>query len=634
MFRIESLLSARLFIAPQLVGERIYFISNLSGRLSLYVMDHGGSVPEPLLPPEISLQNPHLVGGYPYYVFPKLDKVLVMIDQDGDENYQPMFIPINGGYPQPAFGDQFSNYRVHLGHCYPENNIAYLVAESRQEAMFTTFQANLQTASLDKLGESRWGAYISGVCKDHNQAILTDSYTMGDHVLYLWDRGNSDLKLLYGTPIEERKPGEEVPINSIHSCQFTPGDGLLFATALFEDTYGLGYFKLTHPDQVEPVSITGIVHTGSGEFNSLEHITDEHYLLTYNIDGVSWAYEGIFDEEQLRMEIKSVICGQDTLSNGVLESIRDDEKSQRYALSFSTATSPTQIYTIEGRDRGTIIQHTHERVLNIPQELLSSGEDASFNSFDDTRVSARLYLPSEQLGFEGPRPLVYYVHGGPQSQERPDFAWFSIPLIQFLTLKGFAVFVPNVRGSSGYGLAYTKQVDRDWGGKDRLDHVHAMQKVLPNDDRLDITHSGVVGRSYGGYMTLTLAGRHPELWSAAIDMFGPYDLTTFIERIPETWKPYFELAIGHPQKDRELLEERSPRTYIHQLACPLLVIQGKNDPRVIEPESRDLVEDLRAQAKEVDYLMFEDEGHDVLKFANRVICYNAITDFFKKHLEP
>ena len=634
MFKIESMLSARLFIAPQLVGGRIYFISNMSGRLSLYVMDHGGSVPEPLLPPEISLQNPHLVGGYPYYVFPKLSKVLVMIDQDGDENYQPMLIPMDGGYPQPAFGDQFSDYRVHLGYCYSEDNIAYLVVESRQESMFTTYQANLDTASLVKLGESRWGSYISGVHEDYNQAILTDSYTMGDHVLYLWQRNSPDRVLLYGKPIEEREPNQVVPINAIQSCHFTPGDGLLFSTALFEDTYGLGYFKLTEPEQLKPVLITGIVHNGSGEFTGLEHLKDNHYLLMYNIDGVSWAYEGVFDEEQLHLEIKTVICGEHTLSNGVLESIYYDEESDRYSLSFSTATSPTQIYTVEGKDRSKIVQHTNERVLNIPQDLLSSGEDASFNSFDDTRISARLYFPSEELGFKGPRPLVFYVHGGPQSQERPDFAWFSMPLIQFLTLQGFAVFVPNVRGSTGYGLNYTKQVDRDWGGKDRLDHVFAMEDVLPRDNRLDITRSGVVGRSYGGYMTLTLSGRHPELWSVAIDMFGPYDLTTFIDRIPETWKPYFELAIGHPQKDRDFLVERSPRTYIHQLACPLLVIQGKNDPRVIEPESRDLVEDLRAQGKEVDYLMFEDEGHDVLKFQNRVKCYNAITDFFKKHLKP
>ncbi|MEK6851403.1 MAG: prolyl oligopeptidase family serine peptidase, partial [Candidatus Thermoplasmatota archaeon] len=305
---------------------------------------------------------------------------------------------------------------------------------------------------------------------------------------------------------------------------------------------------------------------------------------------------------------------------------------RRWALSFSSATSPTQLYVV-GKD-GTARRQTRERVLGIPAEWLSPGEDASFTSFDGTRVSARLYRPAPVLGFAGLRPLVYYVHGGPQSQERPDFAWFSMPLIQFLTMGGFAVFVPNVRGSSGYGMSYMKQVDRDWGGKDRLDHVHAMMEVLPKDPGIDVRRAAVTGRSYGGYMTLMLAGMYPDLWAAACDMFGPYDLLTFAQRIPESWKPYFAVALGDPVKDKDLLVERSPRTHIHEMTCPLLVVQGKNDPRVVEAESRDLVEALRAKGRDIEYLMFEDEGHDVLKFPNRVRCYNAIADFFRKHLNP
>src|SRR3990170_7019833 len=107
-FKIESLLSARLFLSPQLVGDRIFFLSNLSGRISLYAMDHGGSVPEPLLPPDIALQTPALMNGKPFYVFPRLGKILVMIDRDGDENYQPNFVPIEGGLPESLFGGRFA----------------------------------------------------------------------------------------------------------------------------------------------------------------------------------------------------------------------------------------------------------------------------------------------------------------------------------------------------------------------------------------------------------------------------------------------------------------------------------------------------------------------------------------------
>ena len=117
-------------------------------------------------------------------------------------------------------------------------------------------------------------------------------------------------------------------------------------------------------------------------------------------------------------------------------------------------------------------------------------------------------------------------------------------------------------------------------------------------------------------------------------MFGPFDLITFYERIPETWRPYMDIAIGNPVTDRDFLVDRSPRTHIAQIRCPLMVIQGRNDPRVVERESRDLVEHLRAQGKEVEYLVFENEGHDVLKFENRVRCYDAIADFFAKCLKP
>jgi dipeptidyl aminopeptidase/acylaminoacyl peptidase len=273
--------------------------------------------------------------------------------------------------------------------------------------------------------------------------------------------------------------------------------------------------------------------------------------------------------------MENVICGRGQLSNGVLESVKYDQTGKiRYAISFSTATSPTQIYTVEGQGPSNGVLHTAERILGIPQEWLSPGEDASFTSFDGSVFQPACTCLPRTWVMKGARPLVYYVHGGPQGQERPDFAWFSMPLIQFLTIKGFAVFVPNVRGSTGYGLSYTKHVDRDWGGKDRLDHVHAMQ-VLADDPRIDTTRAGVTGRSYGGLYDTHAGFRHPELWSAAVDMFGPYDLFTFMDRIPETWKPYFAVSVGDPEKDADFLIDRSPRTHMERISCPCSSSRGK-----------------------------------------------------------
>lgn len=633
MYHVESLLSARLFLSPQLSSDRIYFLSNISGHISLYAMNYGGSVPEPLLPPGIALQNPHLMSGYSFYVFPKQGKILVMIDSDGDEVYKPMVIPIKGGYPKPVFEDVVYKHRLHLLHCDTEKNLAYFSSESQEKPVQMAVRGNIETGETKLLFESKWGAYVGGVSDDHGQVILLDAYTPGDHVVYLWEKSKEKARLLIGTPLEDRTPDQEVPINSISDVYFTNQNGLIFHTSLFSDKYGLGYTKIDTPDMIKTVEMKGIVHKGEGEFEGLEHTDNQKYVLKFNVDGCSWMYEAVFNEENLTMDVENTICGTGKLAAGVTEDLFYDSHSGRMIFSFSTATSPSQIISIGAEDRQEITQHTNERVLGLSENLLSKGEDASYISFDGTRISARLYLPSGDVKQVEPYPLVYYVHGGPQSQERPDYSWFSMPLIQFLTLKGFAVFVPNVRGSSGYGLSYMKHVDHDWGGKDRMDHVFAMENILSEDSRIDLTRAGVVGRSYGGYMTLTLAGRHPELWSAAVDMFGPYDLLTFSERIPETWKPYFKIALGDPIEDKDFLLERSPRTYLNNISFPLLVIQGKNDPRVVEMESRELVENLRAQGKEVEYLVFENEGHDVLKYENRVICYNKITDFFVSHLQ-
>jgi len=634
-YRVESLLSARLFLFPQTADGRIYFLSNLSGHLSLYTMNYGGSMPEPLLPPNIALQNPDLIGGYSYCVFPKIKKILVMIDHDGDENYQPMLIPIDGGFPEASFGNYFVNHRVHLGLCDKDKNIVYFFAERRDAPIQETYRANIKTDELIKMGDSPWGFFPAAYNKSHTQTLIGEGYTVGDGVLYQFK--GDEHKLIYGKRLEDRAEGEVVPLNGIGSAEFAPsGKGTILTSAVFADTYSLGYINFSKPGELLQVKVKGIVHNGSGEMERIGHLVDDHYIAQYNIDGCSWVYEGVFNEDMLEINYKHVLVGRKPLNNGKLEHIDYDEDADLFTITFSTATSPTQIYTVEGKSRTKITLHTNEKILGIPREHLSGGEDASFTSHDGLRVSVRLYLPAKALGFTGPHPVVYYIHGGPQGQERPDFAWFSMPLIQFLTLRGFAVFVPNVRGSTGYGLSYTKHVDRDWGGQDRLDHVRAMTKALPKDKRLDVTRAAVVGRSYGGYMTLTLAGRHPGLWAASCDMFGPYDLLTFSDRMPETWKPYFKIALGDPEKPEEkaFLIERSPKTHLRNMSAPMLVFQGRNDPRVAAAESEDLVRELRSQGKQIELIIFENEGHDVLKYENRVTCYNAIADFFAKQLNP
>jgi pimeloyl-ACP methyl ester carboxylesterase len=637
-FPIESLLSARVLLSPQLAKERVYFVSDLSGCMSIYYMKRNGSLAVPLLPPGLALQNPHLMSGYNYYVLPKLEKVLVMIDENGNENYQPCFVPIEGGIPEPIFGDKYKNEQIACMHCDAENNVAYFSRDDRKTPHIECLKVDLKTSAITSLGTSIYGNYFNGVNADNTKIILADSYTAADVVLYMWQLGSGERRLLYGIPMQKRGDMKVQP-SGIGTCGFVDNDtGLLFKSNLFKDEGSLTYMPLSSPSEVVEAKVKGLRHTGFGELVDIRQVKKNCFLIEYNIDGCSWVYVGDFHltNRVPTFEITKTLVGLPPLSNGVVLGIffeledKEDPSTADYVLAFTKASSPSQIYLLPHAGKG-LIKLSEEQVLGIDQKFLSEGEDASYKSFDGTRISARLYLPSEKLGFKSLNPLVLYVHGGPQSQERPDFTWFSMPLIQFLTLNGFAVFVPNVRGSTGYGLKFMKAVDRDWGGKDMKDHVEGM-KMLEKDPRIDSSRRAVIGRSYGGYMTLMLASNHPELWKASCDMFGAYNLLTFLDRIPETWKTYFLLALGNSEKDKEFLKERSPTTYLKNFRAPMLIVQGKNDPRVVLQESKDLVNDLRANNVEVEFLVFEDEGHDVLKFKNKATCYSKICDFFKKYL--
>src|SRR5207249_2523079 len=126
------------------------------------------------------------------------------------------------------------------------------------------------------------------------------------------------------------------------------------------DLGSLGYMSLAHPQDIRPVSIEGTFHQGIGEFNGVNHLKDNQYSLAYNIDGCSWLYEATFDEAALQMHVDHVICGGGTLASGVLEHEHYDKASDSYVLSFSSATSPTQLYTLSGTDRQSLRQLTRE----------------------------------------------------------------------------------------------------------------------------------------------------------------------------------------------------------------------------------------------------------------------------------
>jgi dipeptidyl aminopeptidase/acylaminoacyl peptidase len=220
------------------------------------------------------------------------------------------------------------------------------------------------------------------------------------------------------------------------------------------------------------------------------------------------------------------------------------------------------------------------------------------------------------------------IHGGPEGQSRPQS---QNALVSRMLGLGVAIVMPNIHGSTGYGKAWQTRIHRDWGGIDLAD-LRSVAEWMHAQSDFDPKRLGVWGGSYGGFASLTCVTRLPEYWCCGVDIFGPCNLVTMLENDPPNWKRWNKLWIGDLETDREKLIERSPISYIENVRCPLLVIQGDNDPRIPREESDQLVERLRSLGRAVEYLTFEGEGHGFARRENQILMFQRMTAFLERHL--
>ncbi len=207
--------------------------------------------------------------------------------------------------------------------------------------------------------------------------------------------------------------------------------------------------------------------------------------------------------------------------------------------------------------------------------------------------------------------------------------------IQYLVNHGYAVLGINNRGSSGYGQTYFTADDRKHGHEPLRDCVEA-KAYLAAMPEIDPNRIGIIGGSYGGYMVLAALAFEPEVFAVGVDIFGVSNWLRTLESIPPYWEAerlalYQE--IGDPVKDREMLKAISPVFHAEKIRRPLMVLQGQNDPRVIKPESDDIVAAVKKNGVPVEYIVFPDEGHGFTKKKNQIEGYSAILGFLDKHLK-
>jgi dipeptidyl aminopeptidase/acylaminoacyl peptidase len=293
---------------------------------------------------------------------------------------------------------------------------------------------------------------------------------------------------------------------------------------------------------------------------------------------------------------------------------------------WGTGTRPTDLVRIDVAT-GALVHLTDSR----PPALLNTAPVApvavDFPTHDERRIPAWLYQPTG----DGPHPVVLSIHGGPESQERAEYMYSG--LYQYLLANGVGVFAPNVRGSTGYGVSYQKLIHRDWGGDELGDFERAVA-YLRSLHWVDADRIAVFGGSFGGFATLSCVSRLPDLFAAGVSIVGPSNLVTLTRSVPPTWRPLMASWVGDPEDDYDFLMQRSPITYAEQIVAPLMVIQGANDPRVVQAESDQIVEALRARGVEVRYDVYGDEGHGFTKRANEIKAIGDVAEFLVERLRP
>ena len=587
----------RLFPVAQLTpeGDRILFVSNISGQFNLWSVELDGGWPD-----QLTNFADNAVRG----VAVRDDgTILFHADKDGDEFHQLYRIPAEGGWPEQLTDREQVQHELSPGSWAPDGKSFAFSSNLRTPTdgeVFIWTEGEAEPRYV--FGEGKY-AFAVGFSPDGSKLLAVEFRSNSDTSIWVIDVASGDA--VEATPHEDQ-------------VKFLPGPW---------KADGSGFYVLTD----EGREFTGLafhtLETGAREWiEAPERDVEE---LAGSKDGrvLAWIEN---DDGWGRVRVRDLERGVDLpdpkLPRGAVSVLGSgmslSADGSRLALVFDTPARPAEVFVVDTAT-GDALPVTESRAAGLSDLELREPELIRYETFDGRAIPAWLYRPAG----DGPAPFALLIHGGPEAQERPNYR----PYVQYLLSRGIGVLATNIRGSTGYGKTYQKLIHHDWGGGDLEDWRHAAEwlKAQPfvDGDRL-----AVFGGSYGGFATLSCVTRLPEYWRAAVDIVGPSNLLTFVRAVPPQWLRFMAEWVGDPDTEEAFLRERSPITYVDQVQAALLVIQGAKDPRVVKSESDQMVERLRELGREVEYSVFEDEGHGFTRYANDVHAYRLTCDWLESHL--
>jgi len=581
----------------------VAYVTNASGQLNVWKQPvHLGSNGRPSMP----LQLTALVENSTRRAIwsPDGKRILTNADRHGTENYQLYEVPSDHGWLYPLTDNPQVRYELGSDPFSPDGRYIVYATNERDLKDLDIVLQDMETGETKTLlaGDA---AYFPGEwSSDGNHLIAFKVNNNVDQEIFLINVETGESKNL--TPHED-------DVKFIPGKWHPDGSGFYFVTDQGRENLGLAFFDIQANNfqwvQTPDWDIQGMTISKDGRF--LAWLVNE--------DGFSRLYlqKGGDDEAQQFLQLPA----------GVYSSLQFSPTEPILGFYINRSVGPAELYMLNV-ETGEHWILTQGFLGGVPIEEMVEPELIRYATHDGRQIPAFLYKPKGLA--KGERAsVVVSIHGGPEAQELPTYN--NNGFYQYLLSQGIGILAPNVRGSTGYGKTYQKLIHRDWGGDELKDFDYAV-RYLHSLDWVAPDHIGVFGGSFGGFATLSCVTRLSHYWAAAVDIFGPSNLVTFTKAVPPFWKRFMKKWVGDPEEDYEMLMERSPISYVKNVEAPLMVIQGANDPRVVKGESDQMVAQLNELGREVEYMVFEDEGHGFTKTSNWLKALRATADWFEKYL--
>lgn len=573
-------------------GLRVSFLTSITGVPQLWEVPVSGGWPEQLTFHE------ERVSGAKYS--PTQDRIAFSMDVGGNERMQIFMLDRRTGIETNLTRDPEA---IHYfgGFSRDGARIAY-TATRRNGTDFDIYVQEVGQAG-EEPGEPRLVWEVSGYHSiaawghDDTYLVVSRHGSNLDNDLYRLDLETGESKHLTPHEGEARFGAVNVAKNGETAFIATDRDGEFLRLARLDmETQKLEY--LTKDDwDVEDVALS----------------EDGRYLVVNrNVDGYSSLV--LLSGSGKRMPDVEVPAGV----TGGFEFSPDGGSGTKITFTHIGPNSNPDIWTLELPD-GEPKRLTRSTTAGIPRRTFVKPKLVRYPSFDGLEIPAYLYEPEAVNA-----PVVIDVHGGPEAQERPDFN----PVTQYLVNRGYGVLALNVRGSTGYGKAYTHLDDVE----KRMDSVRDLAEAARWLNARGHEKVAVMGGSYGGFMVLAAITEYPELWSAAVDIVGIANMVTFLENTGSYRRALRESEYGSLENDRKFLESISPIHKADRITAPLMVIHGRNDPRVPVGEAEQIVSEVEKNGGIVESLIYDDEGHGLAKLKNRLDAYPKIAAFLDEHL--